>query len=140
MRKALGACLALLASSALGADKLAVADFKGPNGDAVRRQIVNGVCEAITCVAEDKATREGKPDWKKAKKNHVDFIITGSVKAHGGKHTLELQLFKNNKRIIDTEVSFAGKVVPATQLNGAVNDLREAMGLSVPNAEPEAKK
>src|SRR5580765_127415 len=103
MKLALGVCLSLLACSAF-AQKLAIADFKGPNADAVRRQLVNGLCDSMACVAEDKASKNGKPDWKKAKKNHVEFVITGLVKGKGGKHTLELQLYQSGKRVIDKDV------------------------------------
>src|SRR2546429_342680 len=91
MRNALGAVLLLAAQGAWG-EKLAVLNFTGPEAGPLRQLIVQGLCEANTCVEPKKVTKGWKPDWAKVKKEKVDFVIEGAVKGKGAKKTLELQV------------------------------------------------
>jgi len=86
MVKALGACLLLLAPSAL-AQKLSVLNFTGPDAVVVRVQIAQGVCQNRTCVDPKKVSKGWKPDWAKAKKEKVGLIITGAIRKKGAKRT-----------------------------------------------------
>jgi hypothetical protein len=68
------------------AQRVSILPFTGPNGVAVRNQLVTAVCDTAECVTPTKVTTGVKPDWKKAKKEAVAFIVQGTV----GKKTLDL--------------------------------------------------
>ncbi|MEW6431759.1 MAG: hypothetical protein AB1730_09630 [Myxococcota bacterium] len=87
----LSVTVALAAPPAL-AQRISFADFSGPGAGAVRNQLVTAVCDTADCIAAAKTTTRGKPDWKKAKKAAVSFIVTGAVVKKGKGKALDLQV------------------------------------------------
>ncbi|MGQ0504158.1 MAG: hypothetical protein ACT4TC_02470 [Myxococcaceae bacterium] len=82
----------LIATQVLGASKLSVLPFKGPKATTPRAQIYFPLCEEAECVAVDKASAHGKPDFVKAKKNRIEGLLIGTVVKTGRKMTLDLKL------------------------------------------------
>lgn len=88
------ALVALTATSS-AAQRVSFPSFTGPRAAAVRNQIVSTACDTVECVPATKTTTSGKPDWKKAKKEAVQFFVTGSVAKKG--KALSLDVFVFNK-------------------------------------------
>lgn len=141
MKISLGAVVCLLIPGMALAEKISVAPFKGPGADVVRTQISSGLCDsgAATCVPPAKVTKAGKPDWAKAKKEKIDWFVTGTVKAKGAKHTLELQVMgKPGAPKLKKSFAFTGTELPDKTLEQALGALTKAMGLEAPApAEPK---
>lgn len=91
----LSVLVASVASPAL-AERISFADFSGAGASAVRNQLVSAVCDTADCVASAKTTTRGKPDWKKAKKAAVSFVITGAVGKKRKSKTFDLQVFDSS--------------------------------------------
>lgn len=87
--------LAALVATTATAQRVSFPSFTGPAAAGVRNQIVGTACDTVDCVAATKTTTAGKPDWKKAKKESVQFFVTGSVVKRG--KALSLDLFVFNK-------------------------------------------
>src|SRR4051794_25158359 len=87
--------LAVLTATSSAAQRVSFPSFTGPSAASVRNQIVGAVCDTTDCVAATKTTTSGKPDWKKAKKESVQFFVTGSVTKKG--KGLNLDVFVYNK-------------------------------------------
>lgn len=87
----LSVLVASLAFPAL-AERISFADFSGPGASSVRNQLITAVCDTADCVAAAKTTTRGRPDWKKAKKMAVGFIVTGAVSKKRRGKTIELQV------------------------------------------------
>lgn len=87
------AALALFAAAPALAERISFADFTGPGAAGVRNQLVTAVCDTADCIAAGKTTTKNKPDWKKAKKAQVKFVITGAVVKKGKGKALDLQVF-----------------------------------------------
>ncbi|MDP1823050.1 MAG: hypothetical protein Q8L48_07405 [Archangium sp.] len=87
--------LVVLTATSAAAQRVSFPSFTGPSAATVRNQIVGTVCDTADCVAATKTTTGGKPDWKKAKKESVQFFVTGSVVKRG--KALSLDLFVFNK-------------------------------------------
>jgi len=141
MRNALAAVLLLMAPGAF-AEKLAVLNFSGPDGLVVRTQLSDALCKAHTCVDPKKVSKGSKPDFAKAKKEKVDFLVTGAVKKKGAKRSVELQIHvkagppKAKKSFpLNASGELEGKA-----LDNATGWLTKTMGLGEAEAEPEAKK
>ncbi len=117
------AVLALAATSA-SAQRVSFPNFKGPGATNVRSQLIGAVCGQADCVTPTNTTTAGKPDWQKAKKESVQFFVTGTVLKTGKALRLELALFKKNgppstKKIFPLEKSgtlSAKNLASATQL------------------------
>ncbi len=146
MRILTGGLLLLLAPAAY-AEKLCIAPFSGPGGSAVRSQIADNLCTTNACVDPKKATKGGKPDFAKGKKEKVDFFVTGAVKAKGAKHTLDVQvLSKPGSPKLKKSFPYTGNALPDKTLDSVLAALNKAMGLEEappPKEEPkkeEAKK
>ena len=93
VRVALPCLLALLAAPSAFAQRIAIVPFTGPGASGVRNQVVSALCDQAECVAEKKVTgATGKPDWKKAKKEKVKFLVVGKVTSKGKKKSVELQV------------------------------------------------
>lgn len=88
----LSVAVASLAATPALAERISFADFSGPGASAVRNQLVTAVCDTADCIAASKTTTRGKPDWKKAKKAAVSFIVTGAVVKKGKGKALDLQV------------------------------------------------
>ncbi|MEW5739436.1 MAG: hypothetical protein AB1938_10945, partial [Myxococcota bacterium] len=87
----LSAALVTVCASPALAERISFTDFSGPGAAGVRNQLVTAVCDTADCIAPSKTTTRGKPDWKKAKKAQVQFIITGAVAKKA--RSVELQIF-----------------------------------------------
>lgn len=85
--------LVVLTASAAGAQRVSFPSFTGPGAATVRNQIVGTACDTADCVSAAKTTTNGKPDWKKAKKQSVQFFVTGSVAKRGKARSLDLFVF-----------------------------------------------
>ena len=94
MRFTLLCLLVGLAAPEAFAQRIAIAPFTGPGANALRNQVVSALCDQAECVSEKKVTAGGKPDWKKAKKEKVKFIVTGKVTAKGKKKTVDLEVMQ----------------------------------------------
>jgi len=141
MRKLLGGLLLLLTPAAASAEKLCVAPFAGPGAAAVRGQIADNLCTTNACVDPKKATKAGKPDFAKGKKEKVDFFVDGTIKKKGGKHTLELQvLTRAGPPKFKKTFTYTGLVLPDKTLEAALAALNKAMGLEEAPAKEEPKK
>jgi hypothetical protein len=89
MRAFLFTLLVLASAPALAAPKVVVADLKGDKKGAVTKPLRKSICAQVTCVANGKVGLPKKLDWKKAKKEKVSGVVTGSVVK--GKVKLELR-------------------------------------------------
>jgi hypothetical protein len=85
--------LALLTATSAAAQRVSFPSFTGPSAANVRNQIVGAVCDTADCIAATKTTTNGKPDWKKAKKESVAYFVTGNVAKRGSALSLELAVF-----------------------------------------------
>jgi hypothetical protein len=134
MRIALAAGLLFLAPGAF-AEKIAVLNFTGPDAASVRAQVTDALCGQATCVEPKKVSKGPKPDWAKAKKEKIEFFVTGTVKGKGAKRTLELQVL--NK----AGPAKLKKSVPLAKLDSLVTQVKDVMGLesAAPAPEPEKK-
>ncbi len=87
--------LVALSATTASAQRVSFPSFTGPGAAAARNQLFSSVCDTADCVSAAKTTTKGKPDWKKAKKESVQFFVTGSVVKRG--KALSLDLFVFNK-------------------------------------------
>ncbi|HEY0882553.1 MAG TPA: hypothetical protein VGD87_13515, partial [Archangium sp.] len=85
--------LAVLTAMPAAAQRVSFPSFTGPSAAASRNQLVGAVCDTADCIAANKTTTNGKPDWKKAKKESVAFFVTGNVVKRGSALSLELSVF-----------------------------------------------
>ncbi len=127
---------ALLLSLPAAAQKISVAPFTGPNANNLRNQVL-GVCDAADCVGQAKVMNKGKPDWKKAKKEKVTWIVVGKVTAKGKKVSLELQALKGAgapkwKKVYPVD----GKQLSPANATAAEAALMKAMGLKKKSDAP----
>lgn len=130
------ALVSLLASTA-HAQRLSIADFKGPGASAARNQLVSALCDDADCVAASKTTTHGKPDWKKAKKEAVGLIIGGTVAKKGKARTLKLELFTKPgaataRRSFPLEKN---GTLSATNTSAAAAFAQKALGAAAPKHE-----
>lgn len=128
------ALVALTATSA-AAQRVSFPSFTGPSAASVRNQIVGTVCDTADCVSATRTTTGGKPDWKKAKKESVQFFVTGSVAKRGKALTLDLFVFnkagapKAKKSLpMDKNGTLSGKNLQAAMdlLSGVFGNKRPA--------------
>ncbi|MDP3156121.1 MAG: hypothetical protein Q8N23_25830 [Archangium sp.] len=85
--------LVAFSASTAAAQRVSFPSFTGPSAASVRNQVVGAVCDTADCVSATKVTTSGKPDWKKAKKESVQFFVTGAVAKRGKALTLDLFVF-----------------------------------------------
>ena len=85
MRFALLCVFAGLAAPEALAQRIAIVPFTGPGANGARNQVVSALCDQAECVSEKKVSAGGKPDWKKAKKEKVKFIVTGKITARSAR-------------------------------------------------------
>lgn len=133
----LSVVVASLASPAL-AERISFADFSGAGASAVRNQLVSAVCDTADCVAAAKTTTRGRPDWKKAKKAAVNFVITGSVGKKRKSKTFELQVFDSSgaskaRRSFPLEKN---GTLSAKNLQAAIELMQGAFGGGKPEPTP----
>jgi hypothetical protein len=120
---------ALLFTVPAYAERIAIANFAGPGADVVRNQVTQALCEDADCVNANKVMKGAKPDWKKAKKERVAFIVTGKVVAKGKKRTLEVQvLSKPGAPKLKKSYPLDGNTLAKKTLASATTALTQAMG------------
>src|SRR5947209_1659452 len=83
--------LLLLGGPAFAAPRVVVADLKGDKKGAATKPLRQAICAQLTCVANAKVGLPKKIDWKKAAKEKVGAVLTGSV----SKDKLKLELHTN---------------------------------------------
>lgn len=121
MSKAPALILAGLIASPALASRIAVAPFTGPGANPIRNQLVDALCEEADCVPQGKVISRGKPDWKKAKRLKVAFVVTGKVKKRGRKVSVELAVLagpgrtKHKKAYPVVRGRLPGKAIAAVQ-------------------------
>ncbi len=85
-------CLLLVGATPTLGQRLAIVPFSGSTGAAVRNQLIAGLCADTDCVNPAKVTTGDKPDWKKAKKEALQFFITGTIVRKGKASTLTVEV------------------------------------------------
>src|SRR5205823_13780763 len=78
------ALVVLLLAAPAGAAKISIATFSGPEAK-VRSQVEKALCDAAECVSAAKVGG-ATPDWKKAKNEKVQFIVTGKTTKKSVEH------------------------------------------------------
>ena len=118
------------------AQRISLPDFSGRGAGAVRTQLVNQLCDTADCVAATKVTTGGKPDMKKAKRELLQYFVTGTVsKAKKGKGTaLEVSVVAVKgtakvKRVFPLEKN---GTLSSRNLQGAVDMIRGVVGTAEP--------
>jgi hypothetical protein len=141
MRFALPCFLVAMAASPAFAQKIAVAPFSGPGAAATRAQLVSAICDQAECVSEKKVTTGGKPDWKKGKKEKLQYFVVGKVVAKGKKKTLELQV-QNKPGGAKWKKSFPleRELLSDKNLAAASEAIGKALGKKEEAAEPPEEK
>ena len=138
----------LLAAAESSAQRISLPDFSGRGAGAVHTQLVNQLCEGADCVAATKVTMGGKPDMKKAKRELLQFFITGTVsKARKGKgNQVEITVVSVKSGGTKAKRAFPldkNGTLAARNLDAAVELVRGAIGTAgfgpQPAQEPEAE-
>ena len=138
MKRVRGALLVLAAiwGTSASASKISIGPFAGPSASPVRSQVVSALCDAAECVSETKVFKGAKPDWKKAKKEKVDFVITGKITAKGKKKSVELQVLKSGGAVkLKKVLPIEGGAIVDSALSNATEALLDAVG-ATPAAKP----
>ncbi|MBE2251202.1 MAG: hypothetical protein IAE78_16805 [Myxococcus sp.] len=130
--------VALLASAPALAQRIGVVPFAGPNAAAVRNQLVTAICDTADCVNSAKVTTGNKPDWKKAKKEALQFFVTGTVAKKGRAQTLTLEvLSKPGAPKLKKSFPVNADGLAAKTLQQAIDALKGAFGgAEAPEAAP----
>lgn len=138
----------LVAAIDASAQRISLPDFSGRGAGAVHTQLVNQLCEGSDCVAATKVTVGGKPDMKKAKRELLQFFVTGTVsKAKKGKgNQVEIAVVSVKSGGIKAKRIFPldkNGTLTARNLDAAVELVRGAIGTAgsgpQPAQEPEAE-
>lgn len=125
------AALVTLGAAPALAERISFTDFAGPGAAGVRNQLVTAVCDTADCIAPGKTTTKGKPDWKKAKKAQVGFIITGAVAKKA--KSVELQVFEPAGRKARKSWPLERNgTLSAKNLQAAIDFMQGAFGTSQP--------
>ncbi|MBX7114145.1 MAG: hypothetical protein K1X64_07395 [Myxococcaceae bacterium] len=128
MKPSFALAAALIISMSASAEKIAVAKFTGPGADIVRNQVTQVLCEDNDCVNAAKVMKGTKPDWKKAKKEKVVYVVTGKVIAKGKKRTVELQVLnKPGAPKFKKSYELDSGTLPKKMLTSAATALSRAM-------------
>ncbi len=134
--------VALLAEPAF-ATSIAIGPFTGPSASSVRSQVVSALCEAAECVSEKKVFKGAKPDWKKAKKEKVEYVVTGKVAAKGKKKTVTVEVLRAGGKVkLKKVLPVEGGAIVDSALSNATEAMLDAMGATPksPKPPPEEKK
>lgn len=133
--------VAIFSAGPAFAQRIAIAPFSGPNGSNVRNQLVSAVCDTADCVNTAKVTAGTKPDWKKAKKEAVQFFVTGAVAKKGKAQTLTLEVLAGpGKSKLKKAFPVGSDGLAAKTLQQAIDSLKGAFGgaaAAKPDPEPE---
>lgn len=87
------AFVVLLSATPSLAQKISVLPPKSSAGEAVRKQLVETLCEELECVAPSKVADERTPDWEKAREFEVSLFIGVAVAGKGEKQKTQLSFF-----------------------------------------------
>lgn len=130
--------MALLAAAPAFAQRIGVVPFSGPNAATVRNQLVTAICDTADCVNTGKVTTGNKPDWKKAKKEALQFFVTGSIAKKGKAASLTLEvLSKPGPAKMKKAFALDADGLSAKNLQLAIDALKGAFaGASAPEPEP----
>ncbi len=132
--------VALLASAPAFAQRIGVVPFSGPNGAVIRNQLVIAVCDTVDCVNTGKVTTGNKPDWKKAKKEALQFFVAGTVVKKGRTQTLTLEvLSKPGAPMLKKSFPLAADGLAAKTLQSAIDALKAAFGAAQPPEAPRTE-
>ncbi len=127
--------VALAAAPAYG-QRICILDFPGPGGAAVRKQLATQLCDTSDCVAPPQVSTRGKPDLKKAKREMVQYFVSGTLKK--GKVDLSVLTVARNDAVA-AKKTFSlerGQLSPKT-LRAAVELVRGAISEpAAPAREP----
>lgn len=128
----------LLAAAPAAAQRIGVVPFAGPNAAAVRNQLVTAICDTADCVASAKVTTGNKPDWKKAKKEALQFFVLGTVVKKGKASSLTLEvLAKPGAPKLKRAFPLAADGLSAKSLQQAIDALKTAFaGAAAPEPAP----
>jgi hypothetical protein len=129
----------LLAAPSL-AQRVSFPDFTGPGGAAVRSQLVGLVCDSADCVAATKVTTGKKPDLKKARKESVQYFVTGVVVKKGKAMSLDLSVLAVGKALAPRgkkKFPLERGALSTQNLNAALDFVTNIVG---PREAPEPKR
>lgn len=130
--------MALLAAAPALAQRIGVVTFTGPNAATVRNQLVTAICDTADCVNSAKVTTANKPDWKKAKKEAVQFFVTGAVVKKGKALSLTLEVLnKPGAPKLRKSFPLGADGLAAKTLQQAIDALKGAFGGAASTVEPE---
>jgi hypothetical protein len=131
----------VLAAGVSSAQRMSFPDFAGPGAAAVRNQVVGQACDTADCVTAPKVTTGGRPDLKKAKKESLQFFVTGVVSKKGKGLSLELTVTSVGKALaVKAKKAFSldGGALSAKSLQAAMEFIKGAVGQAAePAAEPK---
>ncbi len=130
---------ALLASTSVFAKpRIAVLPFPGPQGGMSRGQLLEELCATADCVAPEKVTTAGRPDWRKAKKERVNVFVVGKATKVKAKRTLDLKVLKgagapkfHKVYVLDAKGRLDARTLPL-----ASAAIAKVSGASAPGAVP----
>ncbi len=126
-----------LAATSAAAQRVCVLPFEGPKATAVRSQVVSALCDSADCVPTSSATKGGKMDWKKAKKEAVVEYVGGKVLKKGKQ--LELSVYtKPGKPTVKKVFPLVKGALSGKSLNAAVDLLKASVKGSASASKPSA--
>jgi hypothetical protein len=129
--------VAFLMAAPAAAQRIGIVPFSGPNGAAVRNQLVAAICDTADCVASAKVTAGNKPDWKKAKKEALQFFVLGTVVKKGKASSLTLEvLSKPGAAKLKKTFPLAADGLAAKTLQQAIDALKGAFAGAEPAPPP----
>ncbi len=134
-------CALVLVGWSAFAQRLSFPDFVGPGAAPLRTQLVTQVCDSADCVPASKVTTGGRPDLKKAKKENVQFFVTGTVTKKGKVSSLDLTVTpvtKGKPTHKSLAIEPSGLLSPKN-LQQAVDLLNGALGTPAPSSTPDPK-
>ncbi|MCA2977855.1 MAG: hypothetical protein INH41_30925 [Myxococcaceae bacterium] len=125
----------LLAPPSL-AQRIVIAPFTGPSAAAARAQLVAAVCDTADCVDPAKVFVGTTPDWKKAKKESVAYVVSGAVAKKGKALMLSVEVLRPpGVQALRRGFPVAADGLAAKTLQQAIDALKSAFG---EGSRPEA--
>lgn len=126
----------LIAGAAVAETRISVLPFKGPRAAAVRKQVTGALCgDVATCVAPAKVTTRGRPDYAKARRAGVEWLVTATLSGKGARRVLTVDAFNaRGKRVWRERLKLARN---GTLSRGALKTLVERVEAAAPS-EPQA--
>lgn len=131
--------VAFLMAAPAAAQRIGIVPFTGPNSAAVRNQLVAAICDTADCVTSAKVTTGNKPDWKKAKKEALQFFVLGTVTKKGKTSTLTLEVLSKPGAVkLKKAFPLAPDGLAAKTLQQAIDSLKGAFGSAQSPPPPAA--